>query len=228
LKNYFSEEHGKWDNALRFVVLDDSVRIGIRSSRNFPWYCLAKADNFRLFLIRKAKTEADIKELVALRDSAQIAENVQQPPKWSIFADMWKGHEEPLPEGWMTEQDTSCCRLVHKNDVSRGMGDSEIYLEFLSKEPAKPGLLIGQKIRLEPGKYTAGACFFAQNELGSHKNALFAVKGVDGNVGASPMMDYRFVHFELCEPQEVTIGLWAPEGSAVRRAGICMPGIWKD
>ena len=65
VKNYFSEEQGKWDNALRFVVLDDSVRIGIRSSRNFPWYCLAKADDFRLFLIRKAKTEAELPGLPA-------------------------------------------------------------------------------------------------------------------------------------------------------------------
>lgn len=228
MKNYFSEEQGKWDNALRFVVLDDSVRIGIRSSRNFPWYCLAKADNFRLFLIRKAKTEADIKELVALRDSAQIAENVQQPPKWSIFADMWKGHEEPLPEGWMTEQDTSCCRLVHKNDVSRGMGDSEIYLEFLSKEPAKPGLLIGQKILLQPGTYRVGACIFAQNAQGYETNVRFAVKGTDESTGCPVLMDWWCVHFTLTEPQEVMIGLWAPEGCNVRRAGICLPEILKE
>lgn len=133
-----------------------------------------------------------------------------------------------MPDGWETEQEASRCHVVHKCDVGHGFGDSEIYLEYLSDEPAKPGMLIGQKIRLEPGKYTVGACFFAQNELGSHKNALFAVKGVDGNVEATPMMDYRFVHFELQEQQEVTIGLWAPEGSAVRRAGICMPGIWRE
>ena len=223
------------DVRLRFVCLDDSVRIGFRSNDNCRRFCRAVADDFRLFLIRKAKSKAELQELSALTDSAQAqAETGQQAKKESIYlknrniVDLWKGQEEPLPEGWTTEQDASLCRLVHKNDVSRGMGDSEIYLEYLSDEPAKPGLLIGQKIRLEPGKYTAGACFFAQNELGSHKNALFAVKGVDGNVGASPMMDYRFVHFELQEPQEVTIGLWAPEGSAVCRAGICMPGIWKD
>ena len=223
------------DVRLRFVCLDDSVRIGFRSNDNCRRFSRAVADNFRLFLIRKAKSEAELQELSALRDSAQAqAEAGQQAKKEGIYlknqniVDLWKGQEEPLPEGWTTEQDASLCRLVHRNDVSRGMGDSEIYLEFLSKEPAKPGLLIGQKIRLEPGKYTVGACFFAQNELGSHKNALFAVKGVDGNVEASPMMDYRFVHFELHEPQEVTIGLWAPEGSAVCRAGICMPGIWKD
>ena len=223
------------DVRLRFVCLDDSVRIGFRSNDNCKRFSRAVADDFRLFLIRKAKSEAELQELSALRDSAQAqAETGQQAKKEGIYlknhniVDLWKGQEEPLPEGWTTEQDASLCRLVHKNDVSRGMGDSEIYLEFLSQEPAKPGLLIGQKIRLEPGKYTVGACFFAQNELGSHKNALFAVKGVDGNVGASPMMDYRFVHFELQEQQEVTIGLWAPEGSAVCRAGICMPGIWKD
>ncbi len=223
------------DVRLRFVCLDDSVRIGFRSNDNCRRFCRAVADDFRLFLIRKAKSNAELQELSALRDSAQAqAETGQQAKKESIYlknrniVDLWKGQEEPLPEGWITEQDASLCHLVYRNDVSRGMGDSEIYLEYLSDEPAKPGLLIGQKILLEPGKYTAGACFFAQNELGSHKNALFAVKGVDGNVGASPMMDYRFVHFELCEPQEVTIGLWAPEGSAVCRAGICMPGIWKD
>ena len=223
------------DVRLRFVCLNDSVRIGFRSNDNCRRFSRAVADNFRLFLIRKAKSEAELQELSALRDSVQAqAEAGQQAKKEGIYlknhniVDLWKGQEEPLPEGWTTEQDASLCRLVHRNDVSRGMGDSEIYLEFLSKEPAKPGLLIGQKIRLEPGKYTVGACFFAQNELGSHKNALFAVKGVDGNVEASPMMDYRFVHFELQEPKEVTIGLWAPEGSAVCRAGICMPGIWKD
>ena len=223
------------DVRLRFVCLNDSVRIGFRSNDNCRRFSRAVADNFRLFLIRKAKSEAELQELSALRDSVQAqAEAGQQAKKEGIYlknhniVDLWKGQEEPLPEGWTTEQDASLCRLVHRNDVSRGMGDSEIYLEFLSKEPAKPGLLIGQKIRLEPGKYTVGSCFFAQNELGSHKNALFAVKGVDGNVEASPMMDYRFVHFELQEPKEVTIGLWAPEGSAVCRAGICMPGIWKD
>ena len=223
------------DVRLRFVCLDDSVRIGFRSNDNCRRFSRAVAADFRLFLIRKAKSKAELQELSALRDSAQAqAETGQQAKKEGIYlknqniVDLWKGQEEPLPEGWTTEQDASLCRLVHKNDVSRGMGDSEIYLEFLSQEPAKPGLLIGQKIRLEPGKYTVGACIFAQNELGSHKNALFAVKGVDGNVGASPMMDYRFVHFELHEPQEVTIGLWAPEGCAVCRAGICMPGIWKD
>ena len=221
------------DVRLRFVCLDDSVRIGFRSNDNCRRFSRAVADDFRLFLIRKAKSEAELQELSALRDSAQ-AETRQQAKKDDIclknhnIVDLWKGQEEPLPEGWTTEQDASLCRLVHRNDVSRGFGDSDIYLEFLSEEPAKPGLLIGQKIRLEPGKYIVGACFFAQNEPGLHNNALFAVKGVDGNVEATPMMDYRFVRFELREPQDVTIGLWAPDGSAVRRAGICMPGIWKD
>ena len=101
-----------------------------------------------------------------------------------------------------------------------------LFLRAVPKEFLSCRFLVATSVNA--GKYTVGACFFAQNELGSHKNALFAVKGVDGNVGASPMMDYRFVHFELQEQQEVTIGLWAPEGSAVCRAGICMPGIWKD
>lgn len=223
------------DVRLRFVCLDDSVRIGFRSNDNCRRFSRAVADDFRLFLIRKAKSEAELQELSALRDSTQAqAETRQQAKKDDIclknhnIVDLWKGQEEPLPEGWTTEQDASLCHLVHRNDVSRGFGDSDIYLEFLSEEPAKPGLLIGQKIRLEPGKYIVGACFFAQNEPGLHNNALFAVKGVDGNVEATPMMDYRFVRFELREPQDVTIGLWAPDGSAVRRAGICMPGIWKD
>jgi hypothetical protein len=42
------------------------------------------------------------------------------------------------------------------------------------------------------------------------------------------MMDYRFVRFELNEPQEVIIGLYAPEGSDVCRAGLCMPAIWRN
>ena len=227
VKNYFSEEQGKWDNALRFVVLDDSVRIGIRSSRNFPWYCLAKADDFRLFLIRKAKTEADIKELVALRDSAQIAENVQQPPKWSIFADMWKGHEEPLPEGWLTEQDTSCCRLVHKSDVGRGFGDSEIYLEYQSDKPAKPGLLLGQKRLFEPGTYLISVVAFAHDEKGAC-SVVFGVQGMEKRFSVPPMMEPFAIRLDLSEPKELTYGLWALPGSNVCRAGLCLLELYDD
>ena len=35
------------------------------------------------------------------------------------------------------------------------------------------------------------------------------------------MMEYHAVRIELNEPQEVTFGLWAPEGCNVHRAGIC-------
>ena len=239
VKNYVSMSYGtrkdSSDIRLRFVCLDDSVCIGFRSNNNNKRSCLAFADDFRLFLIRKAKTKEEVQELAARRDSAQVQDNARQQKKDDgiylknhNIVDLWKGQKEPLPEGWITEQDTSLCHLVYRNDVSRGSGDSEIYLEFLSEKPAKPGLLIGQKIRLEPGKYAVGACFFAQNEPDFHKNALFTVTGADGSVEASSMMDYHFVHIELREPKDVTIGLWAPEGSAVCRAGICMPGIWKD
>ena len=225
IKNYFSEvnpKQGKWDNALRFVCLDDSIRIGFRSS-DFPKrFSLAVADDFRLFLIRKAKTKAELQELTALRDSALTADNARPRPNfYNQIADLWKGYEEPLPEGWLTDQDESCCRLVHRSDVGRGCGDSDIYLEYLSNEPAKPGLILGQKAYLEAGKYLVGACFFARDKNDLPANVEFAVKGFNGSFRATPMMEYHAIHIELSEPQEVTFGLWAPEGSNVCRAGIC-------
>ena len=67
--------------------------------------------------------------------------------------DCWMGHEAPLPQGWITEQETSRCKIVHRADVGRGFGDSDIYLEYLSDKPAKPGLLLGQHVFLEAGTY---------------------------------------------------------------------------
>ena len=234
VKNYCSEPEGKRDNALRFVVVDDSVRIGFRSDNNSKRFSLAVADNFRLFLIRKARTDAELRELTAKRDSAMLADKAQHPQKEGIFLkthnimDAWQGHEAPLPEGWETEQDTSRCHLVHRSDVGRGFGDSDIYLEYFSKEPAKPGLLIGQKILLQPGTYRVGACIFAQNAQGYETNVRFAVKGTDESTGCPALMDWWCVHFTLTEPQEVMIGLWAPEGCNVRRAGFCLPEILKE
>ena len=137
------------------------------------------------------------------------------------IADLWKGYEEPLPEGWLTDQDERCCRLVHRSDVGRGCGDSDIYLEYFSNEPAKPGLILGQKALLKAGSYLVGACFFARDKNDSPTNVEFAVKGFNGSFRATPMMEYHAIHIELSEPQEVTFGLWAPEGSNVCRAGIC-------
>lgn len=234
VKNYCSEPEGKRDNALRFVVVDDSVRIGFRSDDNFRHFSLAVADNFRLFLIRKAKSDAELRELTAKRDSAMLADKAQHPQKEGIFLkthnimDAWKGHEAPLPEGWETEQDTSRCHLVHRSDVGRGFGDSDIYLEYFSNEPAKPGLLIGQKILLQPGSYKVGACIFAQNAQGDETNVRFVVKGTEAFTGCPVLMDGWSVHFTLSEPREVTIGLWAPEDCNVRRAGICVPAILKE
>ncbi|MBP3711190.1 MAG: hypothetical protein J6I86_01825 [Bacteroidaceae bacterium] len=234
VKNFCSEPEGKRDNALRFVVVDDSVRIGFRSDDNFRRFSLAVADNFRLFLIRKAKSDAELRELTAKRDSAMLADKAQHPQKEGIFLkthnimDAWKGHEAPLPEGWETEQDTSRCHLVHRSDVGRGFGDSDIYLEYFSNEPAKPGLLIGQKIFLQPGSYKVGACIFAQNAQGDETNVRFVVKGTEAFTGCPVLMDGWSVHFTLSEPREVTIGLWAPEDCNVRRAGICVPAIWEE
>ncbi len=238
VKNYVSDEseaeRGTLDNALRFVVLDDSVRIGFRSDGNLRRFSLAVADNFRLFLIRKAKSDAELRELTAKRDSAMLAYKAQHPQKEGIFLkthnimDAWQGHEAPLPEGWETEQDTSRCHLVHRSDVGRGFGDSDIYLEYFSNEPANPGLLIGQKILLQPGSYKVGACFFAQNAKGYETNVRFVVKGTEAFTGCPVLMDGWCVRFTLSEPQEVTIGLWAPEDCNVRRAGICLPEILRE
>lgn len=232
VKNFISDvseaEKGTLDNALRFVVLDDSVRIGFRSDGNSRRFALAKADDFRLFLMRKAKTKAEFKELAALRDSAQAVDNTRQPIITEQFADWWKGHEAPMPACWLTDQDASCCRLVHKSDVGHGFGDSDIYVEFLSEEPAKPGLILGQKALLKPGTYLIGACFFARGETNSFTNVEFAVKGFKMGFKTTPFMDYRAIRITLSEPQELTFGLWAGEGSTVRRAGISKLEILVD
>lgn len=133
-----------------------------------------------------------------------------------------------MPACWLTDQDASCCRLVHKSDVSRGFGDSDIYVEFLSEEPAKPGLILGQKALLKPGTYLIGACYFARGETNSFTNVEFAVKGFSKGFRATPMMDYHAVRITLSEPQELTFGLWAAEGSTVRRAGISKLEIFVD
>ena len=228
IRNYYSDTQGKWDNALRFVVLDDSVRIGFRSDENLRRFSLAVADNFRLFLIRKVKSETELQELAALRDSAQAVDNARPQKQGWQLADYWEGHVGPMPEGWITEQEERCCRLVHKSDVGRGFGDSDIYLEYLNDKPAKPGLLLGYKASLDAGQYNVGDCFFAQNRQKSATNVRFVIKGTTGSIETTPMMDYRFVRFELNEPQEVIIGLYAPEGSDVCRAGLCMPAIWRN
>ena len=232
IKNYISDEseagRGALDNALRFVVLDDSVRIGFRYEGNSRRFALAKADNFRLFLIRKAKTEAELKELAALRDSAQTVDAARKPIITGQFADWWKGHEAPAPACWLTEQDASCCRLVHKSDVGRGFGDSDIYVEYSSQEPAKHGLLLGQKVLFKPGTYLIGAVFFARDESNAFTNVVFAVKGFNMGFKATPMMEYRAIRITLSEPQELTFGLWAAEGSTVRRAGISVLEIFDD
>jgi hypothetical protein len=232
VKNYVSDEseaeRGTLDNALRFVVLDDSVRIGFRSDGNSRRFALAKADDFRLFLIRKAKTEAELKELAALRDSAQAVDAARKPIVTEQFSDWWKGHEAPAPACWLTEQDASCCRLVHKSDVGRGFGDSDIYVEYSSQEPAKHGLLLGQKVLFKPGTYLIGAVFFARDESNAFTNVAFAVKGFNMGFKATPMMEYRAIRITLSEPQELTFGLWAAEGSTVRRAGISVLEILDD
>jgi len=136
------------------------------------------------------------------------------------FADWWKGFEAPAPACWLTEQDASCCRLVHKSDVGRGFGDSDIYVEYSSREPAKHGLLLGQKVLFKPGTYLIGAVFFARDEANAFTNVAFAVKGFNMGFKATPMMEYRAIRITLSEPQELTFGLWAAEGSTVRHAGI--------
>ena len=232
VKNYVSDEseaeRGTLDNALRFVVLDDSVCIGFRSDGNSRRFALAKADDFRLFLIRKAKTKAELKELAALRDSAQAVDAARKPIITEQFADWWKGHETPAPACWLTEQDAGCCRLVHKSDVGRGFGDSDIYVEYSSQEPAKHGLLLGQKVLFKPGTYLIGAVFFARDEANAFTNVAFAVKGFNMGFRATPMMEYRAIRITLSEPQELTFGLWAAEGSTVRRAGISVLEILDD
>ena len=94
------------------------------------------------------------------------------------------GHEAPIPEGWITEQENSRCKIVHRSDVGRGFGDSDIYLEYLSDKPAKPGLLLGQHVFLEAGTYYFGAIFFAQSANGMPTDVRFAVKGLESHCPA--------------------------------------------
>ena len=251
VKNYMSEvnqENASYENVLHFVVLEDSIRIGFRSNENFQRFSRAQADDFRLYLLRRATTEEDYRQMEALRDSAQrVDDTCPHPktgdripltfngmdvdclynyPKNGKVRDCWKGHEEPLPEGWISEQEACRCWLVHRTDVCRGMGDSDIYLEYRSDKPAKPGLLIGQRVFLEAGTYYLTAIYFAQSEDGQQTNVCFAAKGFESSCPSDPMMDWRYFTITLREPQEVTVGLWAPEGCNVRRAGISALVVW--
>ena len=245
VKNYVSEvivEGASYENALRFVVLEDSIRIGFRSDDNRKHFNRAVADDFRLYLLRRATTEDDCRKMAERRDSAQRAydEYVQQRemeelkkavdihPKNIDIIDLWQGHELPLPEGWMTDQKEECCHLVHKTDVGRGYGDSDLYLEYCSKEPATPGLLMGQRVYLEAGTYYFGAIFFARNQQLAPANVVFAVKGHGDGVPASSNMDWHSILIQLPEDQEVTFGLWTPKGGDVFSAGICNMKIWQD
>ena len=106
------------------------------------------------------------------------------------------------------------------------MGDSDIFLEYRSDEPARPGLLLGQRVFLEPGTYYFAAIFFAQNEDALPSDVIFAAKGYENHCEADRMMDWRCFSITLREAQEVTVGLWAPEGSDVRCAGICKLMVW--
>lgn len=251
VKNYVSElnmENSNYENVLHFVVLEDSVRIGFRSSENWQRLSRTQADDFRLYLLRRATTEEDYRQMEALRDSAQRVDDTRPHPKAGdripqIFdgkiadllydrikngdvTDCWQGHEAPMPEGWTTEQDASRCRMVNRTDVGRGMGDSDIYVEYRSDEPAKPGLLIGNRVFLEAGTYHFGAIFFAQGNNGLPTNVRFAAKGYESSCPTDPMMDWRCFTITLHEAQEVTVGLWGPEVCNVRRAGICKLMVW--
>lgn len=251
VKNYaadYNQENASYENVLHFVVLEDSVCIGFRSEENWQHGSRAQADDFRLYLLRKATTEEDYRQMEALRDSAQRVDDARPHPKTgdripkklngvdvelmynymknSDVVDLWRGHEAPLPEGWTTDQDVSRCRLVHRTDVGRGMGDSDIYLEYRSDEPARPGLVVGQRVFLEPGTYYFAAIFFAQNENALPSDVIFAAKGYENHCEADRMMDWRCFSITLREAQEVTVGLWAPEGSDVRCAGICKLMVW--
>lgn len=251
VKNYVSElnmENSNYENVLHFVVLEDSVRIGFRSSENWQRLSRTQADDFRLYLLRRATTEEDYRQMEALRDSAQRVDDTRPHPKagdrvpMTLFGtpvdvlykyikngdivDCWKGHEEPLPEGWITDQEASCCRLVHRTDVTWGLGDNEIYLEYRSDKPAKPGLLIGQHVFLEPGTYFFTANVFAQCENEMLTTVIFAAKGNENICQTEQMMTWRCFSITLREAQEVTVGLWAPEDCNVRRAGICELVVW--
>lgn len=251
VKNFVSEvgqDNGNYENVLRFVVLEDSVRIGFRSDENRHSFSQALADDFRLYLLRRAKTEEDYRQMAERRDSALCIDNARPKLKTGdripqMFdgkiadllynyikngdvTDCWKGQEAPMPEGWTTEQDASRCRLVNRTDVGRGMGDSNIYLEYRSEEPAKTGLLIGHRVFLEAGTYHFAAIFFAQSDNEFATNVYFAAKGYESSCPTPPLMDWRYFTITLREDQEVTVGLWAPEGCDVRRAGICKMTVW--
>lgn len=251
VKNYVSEldqENSSYENVLHFVVLEDSIRIGFRSDENWQRSCRAQADDFRLYLLRRATTEEDYRQMEAQRDSAQRTDDARPHPKTGdripltyngMEADVlynyvkngkvvncWKGHEASLPEGWITEQEPNRCRLVHRTDVGRGMGDTDIYLEYRSDKPAKPGLLIGQRLFLEAGTYYLTAIFFAQGENEMPTNVSLAAKGYESSCTASSLMDWNYFPITLREAQEITVGLWAPEGCDVRRAGISALVVW--
>ena len=87
---------------------------------------------------------------------------------------------------------------------------------------------LGRRYFFSQGRNRVGACIFAQNAEGYETNVRFAVKGTDESTGCPALMDWWCVHFTLTEPQELMIGLWAPEGCNVRRAGICLPEILKE
>jgi len=233
---------GSYENVLRFVLLDDSVRIGFRSDNNRRRYCRAVADEFRLVLIRRFDEEEDLTRIRTALDSAQRVEDslmleqssprmgvcrgereekLRNKPKNGVICNLWRGKEEPLPEGWITEQPADRCRMVHKEDVGRLIGDSDIYLEYASEEPARTGLLIGQRVWLEPGAYYFGAIFFAQNKQRETARVHFGVKGLSEPIPAETLMNWYCNRLEVKEAQEVTVGLWAEENSDVYRAGIC-------
>ena len=85
-----------------------------------------------------------------------------------------------------------------------------------------------QHVFLEAGTYYFGAIFFAQSANGMPTDVCFAVNGYESNCPADQMMDWRYFSITLHEAQEVTVGLWAPKGSDVKRAGICKLMVWAD
>ena len=251
VKNYaseFGQEDSCYENVLRFVVLDDSVRIGFRSDGNWPRFSRAQADDFRLYLIRKA-TAHDFKLMAAQLDSARHADD-ERPrlkrgdriPKMldgvavdllydymenSDVTDCWRGREEALPEGWTTQQEARRCRIVHRTDAGRGMGDSDIYLEYRSDSTASAGLLVGHEVALEAGTYYFAAVFFAQGADGMPTNVYFGAEGCADTCPTDKLMDWKYFCVTVSKPQVLTVGLWAPEGSDVQRAGICGLKVWE-
>ena len=251
VKNYaseFGQEDSCYENVLRFVVLDDSVRIGFRSDGNWPRFSRAQADDFRLYLIRRA-TAHDYKLMAAQLDSARHADD-ERPrlkrgdriPKMldgvavdllydymenSDVTDCWRGREEALPEGWTTQQEARRCRIVHRTDAGRGMGDSDIYLEYRSDSTASAGLLVGHEVALEAGTYYFAAIFFAQGADGMPTNVYFGAEGCADTCPTDKLMDWKYFCVTVSKPQVLTVGLWAPEGSDVQRAGICGLKVWE-